>query len=253
MSNQFVRLEPYSHARAASILAEAAREPEFCQHVREPSTPRWILGSQKEVLSAMETYMARPVPIRYPNGAVGMRKQRRDHRCLVAGVASWPDPVEVVRRGSNEQGKLLYEWAQQTLYWLDKQFGKDLIAAVVHLDESHPHIHYFVVGDANKTHPGLRARYADGIRLESKKEKDRRYRNSMTQFLDDYHLEVGSRFGMARKTRVGTTCRIRDRGLASRVKQLEARLIDAGDDQGLEQLREIVRDAPKTPRQSMRF
>ena len=142
---------------------------------------------------------------------------------------------------------------QRTRDWLHEKFGKHLIAVVVHLDESHPHLHYFVVGDANKTHPGLSARYTDGIRLESKKEKDRRYRNAMTQFLDDYHLEVCSRFGMARKTQVGSTCRIRDRGMANRIKQLEKQLVEAGHEQGLERLSEIVRDAPKTPRQSMRF
>jgi Plasmid recombination enzyme len=253
MLSQFIRLEAYNCTRATANLAEAAREPEFCKHVRQVSEPWWLTGSQQEVSFAIEAYMAKPVPIRYPNGKVDMRKQRRDHRCLVAGVASWPGSVEDVRQGSIEQRKLLSEWLQRTRDWLHEQFGKNLIAVVVHLDESHPHLHFFVVGDANKTHPGLRARYTDGIRLECKKEKDRRYRKAMKQFLDDHHREVSSRFDIARKTQVGSTCRITNRGLAYRINKLEKRLVEAGDEQGLERLSEIVRDAPKTPRESMRF
>ncbi len=252
MSSQFLRVEAFSRVIATSILAEASREPDYCRHVRQMPNANWIMGSQLEVSSAIETYMAQPVPIQYPNGKLALRKQRRDHRCLVAGVASWPEPVDIVRKGM-QRARAVRDWIQGTLHWLDRKFGERFVAAVLHLDESHPHIHFFVVGDANKTHPGLRARYENGVRIESKKEKDRRYRNALTQFLDDYHLNVCADFGMVRKTRLGSICRIKDRGLANRVLQLEARLVAENDEEGLERLGEIVRDAPKVPRTRMMF
>ncbi|URM14692.1 plasmid recombination protein [Vibrio splendidus] len=36
-------------------------------------------------------------------------------------------------------------WAKGTLNWLQKRFGENLVSAVVHLDESSPHMHFTVI------------------------------------------------------------------------------------------------------------
>jgi hypothetical protein len=49
--------------------------------------------------------------------------------------------------------KNLNLWAKGTLNWLQKRFGENLVSAVVHLDESSPHMHFTIV-PLEKKHDG---------------------------------------------------------------------------------------------------
>jgi hypothetical protein len=122
-----------------------------------------------------------------------------------------------------------------------------------HLDESHPHVHFFCVGDARQLHPGLRAEYIDGIRIDSGRERSARYRAAMSQFLDDYHAEVGAPVGLSRRTSDKPKQRIKDRQTALRVLELEERLKDRGDPDLYDELQHITAEVPKYNRPDMRF
>jgi hypothetical protein len=157
------------------------------------------------------------------------------------------------RSRDREAAKRLHAWLLASIDWLRRRFGNYLVAVLSHADETYPHLHFFCVGDANAIHPGLRAEFEDGVRLTSHSLKKARYRAAMASFLDDYHQEVGSHFDLQRNTGRLPTRRIKDRAVASRVLQLELRMRELQDVEGLQQLAVIVEQAPKWPRQTMRY
>lgn len=194
MSFQFVHIECYSlsspkKARkgspqkwsASDILAEAARRPGACDHVTEPLPPTLIHGTTLEQIEAELTDIQSNA-----RDAVG-RRLRKDATVLLAGVASYP-----------ADGNDYEAWKQLTVEWLRYRFGENLRAVVEHLDEQHPHLHFFVVdplrGNVKSLHPGFTAaKDATNPVLQRKA-----YTEAMQAFQDDYWEHVGGPSALAR-------------------------------------------------------
>lgn len=257
---QFFRIEAFPFPRVAAILAEASRDADFCGHVEEPDEPVWIVGSAAPITAAVQHFMQTPATYLKANGRQAWRKRRRDARCLIGGVCSWPTAMADIRQlarqhqdAADRELRRIREWVRKTRDWLLRKWGDRFIAMLFHTDESHPHIHFFVVGDATQLHPGLAAEWRDGKRLESRKEKIAAYKAAMAQLLDDYHSEVGCNCGLSRSSESPPRPRIKDPALASRILGLERKLEEHPDPELSGSLQSITVDAQKYVRGRMHF
>ncbi|MCG9096680.1 plasmid recombination protein [Laribacter hongkongensis] len=194
MPSQFVHIECYSLTppkktrqnaapkwSAGDILAEAARRPGACDHVTAPLPPTLIHGATLEQVEAELTDIQSNA-----RDAVG-RRLRKDATVLLAGVASYPSG-----------GADYEEWKRLTVEWLHGKFGENLRAVVEHLDESHPHLHFFAVdavaGNVKGLHPGfVAAKGAPNPALQRKA-----YTVAMQAFQDEYWEHVGGPTALAR-------------------------------------------------------
>ena len=194
MASQFVHIECYSLTppkktrknaapkwSAGDILAEAARRPGACDHVTAPLPPTLIHGATLEQIEAELTDI-----LSSARDAVG-RRLRKDATVLMAGVASYP-------ANGND-----YElWKRLTVEWLRYRFGENLRAVVEHLDESHPHLHFFIIdpiaGNVKGLHPGFAA--AKGMANPVLQRKA--YTEAMQAFQDEYWEHVGGPTALAR-------------------------------------------------------
>jgi len=101
------------------------------------------------------TYLNREL-IKFPEG-VSNRTQAIQHRLENAGLQrkiskNQIRAIRILLTGSNEDMKRieadgkLDEWCNDNLRWLGETYGKEnIVSAVLHLDESTPHIHATLV------------------------------------------------------------------------------------------------------------
>lgn len=236
MHAQFAHIEAFSVSHYPRLVGELTRQPQYSQHVESPQSPTWCHGSESTLNQAVRAFLDTPAPVRGKDGKLRFRKRRKDCRGLVAGVLSWPISIVELREAADSRERLedLTRWVGACRKWLIAQFGDHLQAVAVHCDESHPHIHFMVVGEAHHWHPGLKAEYRDGGRIESQREKRILHARALSAWQDDYHAQVASHFGMVRKLRSTSLPRIRDRATALHVRALEKAGIER------EALREIA-------------
>lgn len=227
-SCQFIRCHAYPVSKIVGVLAEASRHPDFCAHVEDPKEPQWPTGSPRLVELAIDEYMSKSAPVLTKNGTLVQRKRRRDHRCLVAGVVTWPDSVVICRSSDYppDKVKALKLWSQLSKEWLFEQFAENLIAVCSHVDESHPHLHFFIVGDAQRLHPGMRSELVNNKRLEVSVERYIAHKKGLKAWLDDFHLHVGQPCGLLRSLGSRPTWRIKDRGTRSKLLDIDKALAD---------------------------
>lgn len=200
MAFQFMHIEAYGRKltsgnqkkpkagghTVASIVAEAAREPGNTAHIDAPQPPIYLFGKPLDQLeAACEAWAASAVD------ASGKRL-RKDALCLVAGVFSAPD-------GISPEG-----WEKiksDAMRWLHGRYGERLQTVVEHIDESHPHCHFYVVplpGERfDAIHDGKRAAFELGGKTK-KGMRNQAYRDAMRAFQDDYYNHVGAPNGMTR-------------------------------------------------------
>lgn len=215
MAFQFVHMEAFSkkgdgNGRTVSfVMAEARRDPVASVHVTNPSTPIVVYGSTIDEVEAMHDATAAVAMTAVKGGKP--RKLRQDHKTLHTVIASHPFTMEEVR---TDPAKLreAEEWERRTIAWLRSQYGDDLKSVVRHEDESHFHIHAYIVPTddpemrALRHHPGVvakRATMAAGpVEGEDKqtlsKKADAAYKNAMRLWQDSYHDAVGVPCGLAR-------------------------------------------------------
>ena len=224
--HQFARLEARKCSQAQDLLMEADRVPSHCSHVADPKPVAWIRGNPLAVHAAIAELISAGQSVTGKDGKIRTRAVRHDFRGLIDCVMSYPIATEIVESAGHEQKDEFREWVADTTAFMDQEFAEKLIAACVHVDESHLHQHYYVVGPAQHIHPGLRAEIESGRRIEDGKERVRRYRQGVKDFLDRYHAQVSSRYGHLRRGNGQALARIRDRATfnimreAERVRQL---------------------------------
>lgn len=200
MAFQFMHVEAYGRTLTSgnqkktkagghtvrSIVAEATREPGNTSHIDAPQPPHYLHGKPLEQLeSACEAWASTAVD------ASG-KKLRKDALCLLAGVFSAPD------------GTTPDEWQkikEDALGWLTKRYGDRLQTVVEHVDESHPHCHFYVIPRPGERfdaiHDGKRA--ANELPKGTLKgERNQAYKAAMRSFQDEYHEHVGAPNGMTR-------------------------------------------------------
>ncbi len=173
--------------------------------------------------------------VRLKSGQEATRKRRMDHRSLVAGVLSHPLPMndlrEALKRSPREFFKLsdqVERWRDESIAWLKEQWGNKLVAVAEHHDESHPHLHFFVAGDAQRLHPGLRAELSEGGTRADKADATQRreaHKAGLRAWLDDYHRQVTQRHGMERGDGSSRPVwRLANRQMRSKLHEFEQRI-----------------------------
>lgn len=172
---------------ARDILSEAARLPSHSRHVDEPQKPVALItnGTRRGPDYVLALLEERVLRARDSRG----RKIRKDAHLLIAGVASYPGTHDDVERDPARYK----EWGRATLAFLHAEYGEHLISAVLHRDETRPHIHFYLVPSesdftAGALHPGQAA--ARPFTKSQVRERQSAYRDAMTAFLDRYHAAV---------------------------------------------------------------
>lgn len=255
MDSQFLRAHAYSTRKIKGVLDEADRQEHAVAHIENPKEAVWCIGSRDQIDLAIRSYMLLPTVVRN-EGKTYLRKKRKDHRCLTAGVSSWPLSVadfltDINKRKENIDA--IQRWRDETLKWLDSQFGENLKGACIHKDESHIHIHFFVVGDAQRIHPGLRAELVDDVRIENPQNRYSAHKNGLRAWLDDYYLSVSKSFGMNRKSGAKPAWRIKDRRIRATIIELDKIIAKHNDLEILNKRNELWDISQKYEREEMRY
>ena len=189
---QFIRAEVYarrastnpkskSEYSAADIIGEALRDEGHCPHVENPEPPRYLIGSEAETRAMLERINENASKYRDPVG----RKMREDAAVLLAGVASFP------RAEAEKDPELYARWESLTVAYLQGKYGDNLRAVVMHNDEEHSHLHFYVYSDTEVNAKMLH----DGHKNASRKGS---YKAGVQAFQNEYFEKVASRCGMAR-------------------------------------------------------
>ena len=92
------------------------------------------------------------------------RKMREDAAVLLAGVASFP------RDAANKDPELYKKWESLTVEYLQKKYGDNLRSVVMHNDEEHPHLHFYVYSDTEVNAKMLH----DGYKMGAAQRRTRR-------------------------------------------------------------------------------
>jgi hypothetical protein len=234
-SSQVIRAQSYSVSKIQGILDEATRLEEACKHVEDPKPPTWWVGGREVIEQAVTDYMQTKQQVHMPDGTIRERKQNKDARCMVAGFASYPMPMSKMNKDNAADVK---KWAEDTVEFLKKKFGKKLKGVCLHFDEGYPHLHYFVVGNAQRLHPGLKAEVVGVTRIADPIKRGEAYRAGLKTFLDDYHAEVGAKHGLARSLGKKPAWRVKDRAVKSKLFEV---------DKKIKELETTVQAAPAKP------
>ena len=206
MSYQFASCQTHARSRSkkagadasrpiSEILDEVLREPGSSPHIAAPQPPQIVAGSRQALEQLEARIEARVAEIKAETG----RAPRKDSRALMSVVASHPALCDQL---TDKATRAEYEaWRYRTVQhfktWAEAR-GAELVAAVEHTDESHPHLHiYLLPGDlrADGLHPGKSAKAQHG---RDQKAGNRAYNEAMRTWLDEYHEQVGADFAMAR-------------------------------------------------------
>lgn len=170
------------------ILDEATRkEGCFSKDIKNPQPPILVYGDPIEKIhETIEDWASNTKDSK-------KRKTRIDAKCMLAGVFS------------AEKGTSLEDWEKiktDAISWAKNKYGERLRTVLEHIDEPHPHCHFYVVplpGEVFETvHEGLAAKKAAMATGMSKKDANTPYVDAMKAFLDGYHDRVGAPNGMTR-------------------------------------------------------
>lgn len=240
MAYQFIHVSTFSvKTGGKNVAAEAGRKPEHSQHIDNPKPPVHLAGmSTDDAWDEIERRVNNTkTSLVDKKGITRYRKLRSDQLVMLAAVASWPTPTIE----QDTEDPIFKEWIQNALDYLEKKHGKPL-SAVLHLDETHPHIHFITAPDLENgqrmkdIHQGENAKDKLGGRSAGKLEKKRAFKTSMREYQDDYHSTVSIRYGHARigpqrlrLTRVEhKTKEAENQRIAESIRQLEARDAEIG-------------------------
>lgn len=171
---------------ASEIAAEADRQPEASKHVEAPKPPNYILGGPVSAVVAEAEAWAAP-----QKDALG-RSMRKDAAVMLAGVVTFPGPR-------------IEDWPSfrdDSITWLRAKYGDRLRCIVEHLDEAHPHLHFYVVpapGESfDRIHEGRQAAAEAKARGCRKGEQNAAYQEAMEGLQDTFWADVAQKHGLAR-------------------------------------------------------
>lgn len=214
VSFQFIHLEAFSRkgdskGRSTSfVFNEARRDPGASVHVANPAPPVVVFGVGVDEVERLHDATA-DAAVTTPKGGKPRRVQKSQHT-LMTVVTSHPHSMEEVRA---DQGKRreAEEWEKRTVDWLRSQYGDKLVSVIRHEDESHYHLHAYILPDdpamrANALHPGQTAKAtvmaAGPIDGEDVKAMNRRgdvaYKAAMRGWQDSYYEAVAIPCGLTR-------------------------------------------------------
>jgi hypothetical protein len=211
---QFVHVEGYARkadARGRSVdfvLAEAERRPDSCAHVAAPAPPELMFGLPLADLRALHDVRADAARATIAGGKT--RRIRQDQLTLLTAVASHPALVAELQRNPTLAGEVA-AWEARVVAWLREQWGDDLATVVRHVDETHAHLHAYILPSdvgmrARRLHPGVAAKEnakaaasAGGADAKAANAAgDVAYRAAMRAMQDRFWRAVGIPCGLAR-------------------------------------------------------
>jgi hypothetical protein len=179
------------------IARECERQPGYCEHVDSPKPPRMLFG--REPSAAVQLAKERAS---LACDVIG-RPLRRDALCFLGGVASYPLPWTAI--SSEKEQKDLETWRVLLVAFLQRHYGTTLQYALMHLDESHPHVHWGAVPELEvhqlrieTVHPGRQAAIAARAEGGDNRAASKAYKKAMKDWLDDMHIAVFAPIGIAR-------------------------------------------------------
>lgn len=169
------------------VVAEAKREKGACPHVTSPQRPTHVYGVDLDEVERMATQSAEGKTDK------SGRKLRADTPILLAGVAGYSIDEAFV---SPER---FQAWCKDTVDWLKQEYGDNLMNVTMHLDETHPHLHFYAVSETGRA-KDLNAGFLAEKNCGSTDSKVRKaaYQKGMRDFQDRYYMGVGSKHGMLR-------------------------------------------------------
>jgi hypothetical protein len=215
MGYQFIHLEGYARKADAKgrdtnfIFGEASRRPEASVHVASPAPPVIVHGLSVEEVQELHDSAVASATVVVKGGK--SRKLRSDQKTLHTVVASHPLTMEEIRTDPDKRREAEV-WEKRTVEWLQHQYGDDLKSVIRHEDESHFHVHAYVVPTsdpelkAQKYHPGATVKRAvmDAGPAEGEDQKalvkraNAAYKATMREWQDSYHEAVAIPCGLTR-------------------------------------------------------
>lgn len=215
MGYQFVHIESFSRKPDAKgrgtdfVFAEACRKPSASVHVANPAPPIVVFGIDIDRAQELHDTSVASACVIVKDGK--SRKIRLDQKTLHTVVASHPYTMDEVRADPTKRRKV-EEWERRTVAWLRDQYGGDLKSVIRHEDESHWHVHAYILPlsdpalRAAKYHPGTTAKRAvmDAGPIAGEDQKalgkraDAQYKTAMRQWQDSYHEAVAVPSGLTR-------------------------------------------------------
>lgn len=215
MGYQFIHLEGYARKADAKgrdtnfIFGEASRRPEASVHVASPAPPIIVHGLSIEEVQELHDSAVASATVAVKGGKT--RRLRSDQKTLHTVVASHPYTMDEIRADPDKRREA-EAWEKRTVEWLRHQYGDDLQSVIRHEDESHYHIHAYVVAisdpelKAQKHHPGATAKRSvmDAGPTEGEDQKallkraNAAYTATMRAWQDSYHEAVAVPSGLTR-------------------------------------------------------
>jgi hypothetical protein len=205
---QFLRIEKFAIQapkgkkganNVQKVANEAARIEGYCPHVEHPLPPTILYGVcplKAADLSFEWASAQKGLVFNKHKQSIDTRKFRDDRACALVGVISVPIEWKPDTRWKN--------FCEHCLRWLLEKFLDQRLKSVInHLDEKCLHIHFWVVpllGESfSSVHPGEKAIDEVG-RKSIRGIRDAAFNKAMANLLDEFHVAVGSQFGLERKT-----------------------------------------------------
>ena len=203
MAYQFAHIETYSrkpnkHGVGTQFIFDEAsrRTPAACKHIEHPAPPELVFGMGLDDLEREHDARAAAATMTNQKGQV--RSIRKDQKTLACIVLSHP--------GDGDGIAPVSEWQRRSVRWLQKRYGDRLKTVVRHDDESHPHLHAYLLPEgsqmlARTLHAGeaAKAEFMSGkAGKDANKAGDQAYRKAMREWQDDYFRSVGVPCGLAR-------------------------------------------------------
>jgi hypothetical protein len=206
---QFVHVESYSRAtpkKASStnkktgksssksgghcvsyIVKEATRDVNAIPHIENPAPPTYVYGEPLEALEA--TCNAWAESLKDARG----HALRKDALCLLAGIVSAPKDI-------TPQAWQAFE--TDSVKWLKDKYGAALRTVVAHHDESHPHLHFYVVPELGQrfesVHQGREAAALVKAQGGLKGLQNQAYKAAMRDYQNEFYNKVGIEHGFTR-------------------------------------------------------
>jgi hypothetical protein len=202
MAYQYVHVQTFSiKSGGAGIAAEAERKESHSRHVAAPKPPVLVAGVEPiEAWNAVVERHGKSCDLyTKKSGIKGERKLRSDAHILVGAVASHPEPTATCDIESPD----FKDWLNRSIAFFTEEHGEPL-SVVIHLDESHPHIHFLTAPDLERgqrmpdIHCGEKAKEKVGGKHAKKHIKDQAWKEAMRGYQDRYQESVGVYHGLAR-------------------------------------------------------
>lgn len=181
---------------AREIADEAERVEGACGHIENPLPPTLLFGvmphaavdqAEKWAESQSDTYQKKT-----KKGIVEIKRgYRADAPIMSNGVISLP----------RERQDEWPEFRDASVRWLKNHYRDRLLSVVEHLDESHPHLHFYVVPLPGEEFGAVHAGYAASREARGKSRGNHvgtAYKAAMKKWQDEFHSAVAQHFDLAR-------------------------------------------------------